>query len=213
MINHERLKTEKIMFDFYPEKLWSRDEVTCSPSPVPAVSGVYFWWFKTIPSCVPLDGCVTMDGYTLLYVGISPDKKGKPNSRANLRSRIKMHYSGNAEGSTLRRTLGVLLSTASTYPLRRVGSGNRTTFTHTGEQWLDEWMGENAKVYWIPHSEPWILEEQLISSIPLPLNIKGNKHAFGPLLSAIRSKAMADAKAMDIANEAGLSRKLKKLIT
>lgn len=201
------------MFDFYPEKLWSRDEVTCSPSPVPAVSGVYFWWFKTIPSCVPLDGCVTMDGYTLLYVGISPDKKGKPNSRANLRSRIKMHYSGNAEGSTLRRTLGVLLSTASTYPLRRVGSGNRTTFTHTGEQWLDEWMGENAKVYWIPHSEPWILEEQLISSIPLPLNIKGNKHAFGPLLSAIRSKAMADAKAMDIANEAGLSRKLKKLIT
>lgn len=201
------------MFDFYPTKLWSRDEVMCSPSPIPAVSGVYFWWFENIPSGVPLDGCITMNSYTLLYVGISPDKKGKPNSRANLRTRIKTHYSGNAEGSTLRRTLGVLLSTESNYPLRRVGSGNRTTFTHPGEQWLDEWMGNNAKVYWIRHSEPWILEEHLISSISLPLNIKGNKHTFGPLLSAIRSKAMTDAKAMDIVNEAGLSRKLKKVIT
>jgi len=199
------------MFTFHPTKLWSRDEVMCSPSPVPAVSGIYFWWFADIPSGVPLDDCVTMNGYTLLYVGISPDKKGKPNSRANLRTRIKTHYSGNAEGSTLRRTLGVLLSTESNYPLRRVGSGKRTTFTHSGEQWLDEWIGSHAMVHWIPHSEPWILEEHLISSISLPLNIQGNNHAFRPLLSAIRSKAMADAKAMAIASEAGLSRKLKKL--
>lgn len=120
-------EVKKNMFDFYPEKLWCRDEVMRSPCPVPAVSGVYFWWFENIPSCVPLDSCITLDGYTLLYVGISPDKKGKPNSRANLRTRIKMHYSGNAEGSTLRRTLGVLLSTESNYPLRRVGSGKRTT--------------------------------------------------------------------------------------
>lgn len=73
-------------------------------------------------SGVPTEGCITQNGYTLLYVGISPDKKGKPNSRANLRQRIKTHYSGNAEGSTLRRTLGVLLATEQ-FPLRRVGSG------------------------------------------------------------------------------------------
>jgi len=197
------------MFDFHPTKLWSRHEVMCSPNPVPTVSGVYFWWFKGIPPGVPLDGCVIMNGYTLLYVGISPDKKGKPNSRANLRTRIKTHYSGNAEGSTLRRTLGVLLSAESTYPLRRVGSGKRMTFTHSGEQWLDEWMANHTKVHWVPHSEPWLLEEHLISSISLPLNIQGNKHAFRPLLSALRSKALSNARMMDIASEVGLSRKLK----
>ena len=183
-----------------------------SPCPVPAVSGLYFWWFKTIPSGVPFNDCITINDHTLLYVGISPDKKGKPNSRANLKTRIKTHYSGNAEGSTLRRTLGVLLSTESNFPLRRVGSGKRTTFTHSGEQWLDEWMANNAKVHWIPHDEPWILEEILISSISLPLNIQGNNHAFRPVLSAMRSKAATEARLMDIANEAGFSRNPKKII-
>ncbi len=63
------------MFDFYPGKLWSRNEVMDFPNPVPALSGVYFWWFKTIPSYVPTDGCIKINGHTLLYVGISPDKK------------------------------------------------------------------------------------------------------------------------------------------
>lgn len=178
----------------------------CHPTPVPAVNGIYFWWFKEIPPGVPIEGCITQDGYTLLYVGISPDKKSKPNSRANLRQRIKTHYSGNAEGSTLRRTLGVLLSTKSNFPLRRVGSGKRTTFTHPGEQWLDKWMEKNAKVYWVAVEEPWVLEETLISSISLPLNLQGNNHSFKPTLSAMRSKAMAEAKAMEIADETGFSR-------
>lgn len=201
------------MFNFYPEKLWSRDEVMGSPCPVPAVSGVYFWWFKAIPFSVPSDECITIDDHTLLYVGISPDKKGKPNSRANMKTRIKTHYSGNAEGSTLRRTLGVLLFEESNFPLRRVGSGKRTTFTHSGEQWLDEWMAINARVHWVPDNEPWIMEEYFISEFSLPLNIQGNKHAFRPLLSAMRSRATTNAKLMDIANETGFSRKLKKLIS
>lgn len=61
----------------------------CHPTPVPALNGIYFWWFKDIPPGVPIEGGITQDGYTLLYVGISPDKKSKPNSRANLRQRIK----------------------------------------------------------------------------------------------------------------------------
>jgi hypothetical protein len=196
------------MFDFYPEKTFSRTEVMCRPTPVPAVNGVYIWWFKEIPPGVPTDGCITAEGYTLLYVGISPDKKGKPNSRSNLRKRIKTHYSGNAAGSTLRRTLGVLLVAESNFPLRRVGSGNRTTLTHSGEQWLDKWMEQNAMVHWVAHDEPWILEESLIASIPLPLNIQGSTHDFKPTLSAMRSKAMAEARLMEIANEKGLRRRL-----
>jgi len=195
------------VFNFYPDKTYSRTEVMSRPTPVPAINGVYFWWFKEIPPGVPTEGCLTHEGYTLLYVGISPDKKGKPNSRANLKTRIKTHYSGNAEGSTLRRTLGVLLAAESNYPLRRVGGGTRTTFTHSGEQWLDHWMEQNAKVYWVAHEEPWVLEEELIGSIPLPLNIQGNIHPFKPTLSAMRSKAMAEAKLMEIADEKGFSRR------
>ncbi|WP_341874206.1 GIY-YIG nuclease family protein [Kosakonia arachidis] len=138
---------------------------------------------------------------------MSPNKKGKPNSRANLRQRIKTHYSGNAEGSTLRRTLGVLLATESNFPLRRAGSGTRTTFTHSGEQWLDQGMEQNAKVYWVADEEQWLLEESLIANISLPLNIQGNNHTFKPILSGMRSKAIAEAKIMETADEAGFSRR------
>ena len=196
------------MFDFYPQKTYSRTEVMNRPTPVPAVNGVYFWWFKEIPPCVPTEGCIKQNGYTLLYVGISPDKKGKPNSRASLKTRIKTHYSGNAEGSTLRRTLGILLAEESHFPLRRVGSGTRTTFTHTGEQWLDCWMDKNAHVHWVEHDEPWVLEANLIANLSLPLNIQGNTHAFKPLLSAMRNRAMSEAKLMAIADESGLRRRL-----
>lgn len=196
------------MFEFYPEKIYSRTEVMSKPTPVPAVHGVYFWWFKEIPQGVPTEGCITWDGYTLLYVGISPDHRGKPNSRSNLRKRIKTHYSGNAAGSTLRRTLGVLLSGESSFPLRRVGSGSRMTFTHPGEQWLDAWMERNAKVHWIAAEAPWELEDTLIGSIPLPLNIQGNSHDFKVTLSGMRSRAAAEARLMEIADERAFKRRL-----
>ncbi len=38
------------------------------------------------------------------------------------------HYAGNAEGSTLRKTLGCLLADELGIELRRVGSGTRKTF-------------------------------------------------------------------------------------
>lgn len=74
-------------------------------------------------------------------------------------------------------------------------------------------MEQNAKVHWIEHDEPWVVEESLIGSIALPLNIQGNSHTFKPLLSALRSKAMAEAKLMEIADESGLSRRLIKTVS
>jgi len=56
---------------------------------------------------VPTDGCLTKDGHTLLYVGISPKNDS---SSENLRKRVNYHFRGNAEGSTLRLTLGTLLA-------------------------------------------------------------------------------------------------------
>ena len=74
-----------------PERLWSRDEVLSRPCPVPAEPGVYAWFFRDLPGSVAIDGCVINDGMTLLYVGISPDKPNRPDSKQSLRTRLKYH--------------------------------------------------------------------------------------------------------------------------
>src|SRR5262249_8273787 len=66
-----------------------------------------------IPASDPIERCHQVDGSTLLYVGIVPKKPGTKVSKApprTLHSRLTNHCNGNAEGSTLRLTLGCLLS-------------------------------------------------------------------------------------------------------
>jgi hypothetical protein len=192
-----------------PSIFYSRSAVLAKPSPIPMESGVYAWFFKEIPGITPTDECVTKDGLTLLYVGISPDKVGKPNSKQNLRKRITNHYRGNAEGSTLRRSLGILLTDKSDFPLRRVGSGERMTFTHLGEQWLDKWMEENAFVCWVKHDEPWELEDELLGTLSFPLNIKGNRnHLFADELSRLRKEAVKNARERAVAKEDNQQRRM-----
>lgn len=172
----------------HPTKVYTRTEVLLRDSPVPRSPGVYSWFFKEIPPGVPLEKCVEYDGLHLLYVGISPKKPqrmGKP-SKQNLRTRIKNHYQGNAEGSTLRLTLGCLLSEKLGIELSRVGNGKRMTF-HEGEEKLSNWMSENAYVSWVVHEEPWRVEEQAIRQLSLPLNLRGNeRHPFHRTLTSIR---------------------------
>jgi hypothetical protein len=192
-----------------PILLYSRSAVLAKACPVPQEPGAYAWFFKEVSPKVPTDGCITKDGMTLLYVGISPDKVSKPNSTQNLRKRITNHYRGNAEGSTLRRSLGVLLTGQSDFPLRRVGSGKRLTFTHLGEQWLDDWMEHNAFVCWIEHPTPWELEDELLGTLSLPLNIKGNKdHLFADSLSQLRKDAIKQARETPVANEGNQHRRM-----
>tara|TARA_B100000686_G_C16524229_1_gene828857 strand:- start:201 stop:809 length:609 start_codon:yes stop_codon:yes gene_type:complete len=188
-----------------PQRFHSRDEVLSKPSPIPKANGLYGWYFNEIPGKTPTDNCITSDNKTLLYVGISPDKSSKPNSTQNLRKRITYHYRGNAEGSTLRRTLGILLTEESGYPLRRVGSGKRMTLTHDGEKWLDEWMQGNAFICWMEHDEPWTIEEDLISISHPPLNIMGNsEHPFYLTLRATRKEAIEKARELPIADDTRL---------
>lgn len=142
-----------------PSKVYSRAEALPWDSPIPRSPGVYAWFFREIPPNVPSEKCIEYYDLHLLYVGISPKKPqrmGKP-SKQNLRLRIKNHYQGNAEGSTLRLTLGCLLSEKLGIELRRVGSGKRMTFSQ-GEEDLSNWMSENAFVSWIVHEEPWWIE-------------------------------------------------------
>lgn len=202
-------KKKSKAFDYYPQRLYGRSELMEQSSLIPTEHGIYFWWFKKIPQGIPTEHCVTYKEYTLLYVGISPDKKTKPNSKSTLRTRLKTHFAGNAEGSTLRRTLGILLAEMSGYPLRRVGSGNRMTFTHAGEQWLDAWLEDNAYVSWEICEEPWNIEENFFEQTVLPLNLKGNQHPFKETLSAMRKRAIQNARILDIVTEAGLQRQVK----
>ena len=183
-----------------PKRLWSREQVIARPSPVPKTGGVYAWYFRQIPGALDASRCHMRDDMPLLYVGIAPKKPyadGR-SSKTTLRQRVRYHYTGNAEGSTLRLTLGCLLATELGIELRRVGSGKRRTFS-TGEQLLSNWMAANAFVTWTAHAEPWDLEEELIARYDLPLNLDQNRrNAFHPELSAARRAAKKRAAQLPI---------------
>jgi GIY-YIG catalytic domain len=183
-----------------PTRLWSRAEVLARPSPVPAASGIYAWYFTPL-TIVDGGGCVEMDGRRLLYVGISPKPppaNGAPPSRQQLRSRLRQHYAGNAAGSTLRLTLGCLLAGELGLQLRRVRSGQRLTFAD-GEEVLSAWMTTHAVVCWMTHPRPWELEQALVARLDLPLNLHGNAHhRFYPRLRGVRAAAKATARALPV---------------
>jgi len=181
---------------------YSRDEVLSRPCPVPKSPGVYGWWFRRTPGAIDAADCEKREGLTLLYTGISPSRpptNGKPPSSQTLSHRIRYHYTGNAEGSTLRKTLGVLLASELGTQLRRVGSGTRRTFGPTGEAALSQWMAENALVSWVVHDEPWVLEEELIASLDVPLNLQGNAHnRFYSTLKQLRAEAEQTARTLPV---------------
>ncbi|RQX13364.1 hypothetical protein DDE19_25835 [Micromonospora ureilytica] len=186
----------------HPARLYRAEELRRRDCPIPAAAGVYAWYFTSPPSLVPLPGCHARDGAVLLYVGISPKAppgNGCPPSRQTIRGRIRYHYRGNAAGSTLRLTLGSLLANELGIGLRRVGSGNRLTFGREGEKWLTAWMAEHAHVVWAATDQPWKVEEELIRSCVLPLNLDQNRHGpFHGHLSALRAAQRAQARLLPV---------------
>jgi hypothetical protein len=187
---------DKMMALIAPDRLWSRSEILARPCPVPPKPGVYAWFFKEIPSPVPVDGCVTWQGLTMLYVGISPSRLAistGSTAKQNLRTRIRHHFRGNAYGSTLRLSLGCMLSESLGIRLQQVGK-KRKHFAD-GERVLSQWMEKNAFVAWVVQEKPWELEEHLIDQLNLPLNLRGNEnHHFYPLLSQIRKECKRAAR-------------------
>lgn len=188
-----------------PQTDCGREWTLCSTiaclAPPGFLGGISAWYFCEIPPGVPTDGCITRDELTLLYVGIAPKeppKNGKPPSRQTLRSRIRYHMRGNAEGSTLRRTLGCLLAERLGIQLRRVGNGKRMTFGG-GEALLSTWMDKNAFVCWMVCEQPWVLEREIIHAVNLPLNLDQNhRHPYCSTLSACRAAAKARAQELPI---------------
>jgi hypothetical protein len=60
-------------------------------------------------------------------------------------------------------------------------------------------MDENARVVWKAVKEPWKLEEKLISTLHLPLNLDQNAaNEFFPVLSGLRKAAKVRARELPI---------------
>lgn len=185
------MTTDEVDCFVAPSRVFSREDVLVRPGPVPASPGVYGWWFRRWPPQINGDRCRHHQGLALLYAGISPDRpprSGRAASKQNVATRIRYHYTGNAEGSTLRKTLGCLLADELGIQLRRVGSGNRMTFG-AGEQALSAWMAQNAFVSWMVREAPWELEDDLIAAGP-PVESEGQP------AQSVSSRAVRDTKAM-----------------
>nr|WP_285613360.1 hypothetical protein [Actinokineospora globicatena] len=156
---------------------------------------------------VPVPERLAAVPWKVLYVGIAPKpvpRNGARASRRTIRDRVKEHLRGNAEGSTLRLTLGCLLADQLGLELRRVGSGNRLTFVH-GEQVLNDWLDAHARVSYLAVDSPRDVERVVIEREYLPLNLSDNRHnPFFEELTRIRKDAKAAARALPVvANPSG----------
>ena len=184
-----------------PTKVWSQSEVLATPSPVPKQPGIYAWYFREVPPTVLVSNCVCYDCLTLLYLGIAPTAPPKDGTKASgqtLSDRIHNHYRGNASGSTLRLSLGCLLSQKLNIQLRRVGKTERMTFAD-GEASLTVWMRQNAFVTWVVDPQPWEHEVELIATYSPPHNLQHNRsNPFYMTLSSVRSTAKATARQMPV---------------
>ncbi len=183
----------------HPEKLYSRKDILKNPNPIPSQNGIYAWYFKSTPNINIfkkyyqieantkssfLKDSFKFKDYQLLYIGISPqDKK----SKNNIRNRIRGHMNGNSYGSTLRLSLGCLLSSELNITLNKYGS---SIHFGDGEERLSEWISHNAFVTFQTCEEPWDVEEEAINTLLLPLNIRDNENSvFKKPLEAIRKNA------------------------
>jgi hypothetical protein len=163
----------------HPDRILSADEVLGFHCPIPRVRGVYSWYFRTLPPLIQPGECVRyQDGYYLLYVGISPRKPSKATGKGSgqtIRDRIRNHYKGNVDASTLRYTLASLLRGDLNLVFGQYNGQARYTIG-PGEKVLSLWMAKNAFVTWMQHDQPWEVEDILIRDLDLPLNIQGNSH-------------------------------------
>lgn len=198
--------TVSTVASFLDARRFTRDEVLADPCPVPSEPGVYGWWFRELPGAIDASGCERRDGSTLLYVGISPTPppaNGKRPSTQDLRKRVRYHFGAgraNADGSTLRKTLGVLLAKELGTELRRIGSGDKRTFAG-GEAVLNQWMSDNVQVSWVVRPEPWLFEDELIATLDLPLNPQGKTNAFAPEMKRLLREAQQKANKLRVLAE------------
>lgn len=125
---------------------------------VPHTRGVYLVSSNDLLLNQDLDIAPTQES-TPLYVGRA----------RNLSQRLRYHLRGPTAASTLRVSLGLLLTTRLGLKVEVADIGGRIWFQN--ESVLSEWMAENVSVSYCEMREPEALEIDLIQRLQPPLNI------------------------------------------
>jgi hypothetical protein len=166
-----------------PRRLYTVDEIKQAATPIPKASGVYAWWFDTLPALVPIDGAFKTGEFLLRYVGIAPSS---PSSKRTLRDRLNNHCRGPIAVSTLRRGLAVLLQQDLSLHVIKLAN-RKLALEADGETRLTSWMKYHGRVCWAVVSNPWEFEHKLIAAAKPPLNVAGGAHPFASDLRKLRS--------------------------
>jgi hypothetical protein len=174
-----------------PNRLIAARDVLADRSLVPAVRGIYGWWFDEAPPSVPLEDTLVIGKHHLLYVGIAPRAPSKSGSESasTLNSRITKNHLGSRIGSsTLRRSLAWLMQDTLDLDIGR--RGKKAVMSREDERRLTTWMAEHAAISFMADDCAWELEDELVASgkPALPLNLKGSSHTFAPTLRGLRAR-------------------------
>ena len=157
----------KVSYFCEPGVLADPRDILANRSSVPKEPGVYGWYFDSIPPKIPMADYIEIDGHDLLYVGIT---------NTDMRRRILSEHLGrSAFASTLRLSLGCLLSESLGIKLQAKGSKS-FWFGADGEEKLTDWMITHARVDFLSDPNPEDVEKQAFRSYGnlLPLNLKEN---------------------------------------
>lgn len=183
------IKVEDITnFNFFLEKFKSNcyNPLTDSDSKVDDYPGNYIICLKKksqLPHSKIKPVMKIFEGYEVLYTGIAG---------GSLRKRdLRQHFRGNAGGSTLRKSLGVLFG-YKLIPRDKDVNNGKTKFSTIDENKLSDWMRQNLLMYFYSNNNHDSIELELINHFNPPLNLKSNGSSvnaeFRTYLSSLRLK-------------------------
>ena len=188
--------TEKIDYFKRPDEIISLGDIIEDKKILPNEKGIYGWYFKKLPPQVPNREYFGYGQWKLLYIGIAGKTK---ESKGTLYSRIfKKHINGNADISTLRKTLGPILRKELGLMPYKKGSGEYRSFWFgkEGENILRDWLIAHARITWVKDDQPRKVEQTFIDLYGhiLPLNIDNNKrNPIGKDLMRLRKQCLDEA--------------------
>ncbi len=176
---------EGLISVLYKLKLNCFDPMSDSDSKVDDKSGNYIVCLRknsSLPTTVIKPLMKTFEDNSVIYTGIAG---------SSLRKRdLRQHFRGNAGGSTLRKSIGVLFG-YKLIPRDKDASNGKTKFSTIDENKLSEWMQQNLLMYFYSNTYHESLEMELINHFNPPLNLKSNGNPqnteFRTYLSSLRA--------------------------
>jgi hypothetical protein len=143
-----------------------------NPKILPETSGFYIMCLNKgsiLPSILKDAHFSIYKNLRVLYVGITTAKKG-------IRGRdYRNHFNGNAGGSTLRKSLGVLFN-YKLIPRDKEVTNNKKKFSKEDESKLSIWMKNNLTFFYKIFEDPDSIEQELIDLFNPPINLGKTKH-------------------------------------